>query len=81
MSRLDEWATTEKPIDLGMWLQYYAFDVVGEVTFAQKLGFLDTGGDVDDMMKTIEGILVYASLCGQVPAAEQYRLVGQCHQL
>ncbi|KAF9773847.1 hypothetical protein IL306_008254 [Fusarium sp. DS 682] len=67
MSRLGEWAATGKPIDLGMWLQYYAFDVVGEVTFAQKLGFLDMGGDVDNMMETIEGILLYASLCGQVP--------------
>ncbi|KAF5626793.1 pisatin demethylase cytochrome P450 [Fusarium tjaetaba] len=66
-SRLDEWATTDKPIDLGAWLQYYAFDVVGEVTFAQKLGFLETGADVDGMMETIEGILFYAALCGQVP--------------
>ncbi|KAF4453905.1 hypothetical protein F53441_3430 [Fusarium austroafricanum] len=67
VSRLDEWAATEKPIDLGAWLQYYAFDVVGEVTFAQKLGFLATGGDVDGMMETIEGILFYAAMCGQVP--------------
>ncbi|KAF4340980.1 cytochrome P450 monooxygenase oxidoreductase, partial [Fusarium beomiforme] len=67
MSRLDEWAATGKPIDLGIWLQYYAFDVVGEVTFAKKLGFLAMGGDVDGMMETIEGILLYASLCGQVP--------------
>jgi cytochrome P450 len=67
MSRLDQWASNGKPIDLGMWLQYYAFDVVGEVNFAQKLGFLETGGDVDGMIKTIEGIIAYASICGQVP--------------
>ncbi|CEI60118.1 hypothetical protein FVEN_g8093 [Fusarium venenatum] len=67
MSQLDQWAADGKPIDLGMWLQYYAFDVVGEVNFAQKLGFLATGGDVDGMIKTIEGIIAYASICGQVP--------------
>ncbi|KAM0545029.1 hypothetical protein ACHAPJ_011539 [Fusarium lateritium] len=67
MSRLDEWAAAGNSIDLGMWLQYYAFDVVGEVTFAKKLGFLTMGGDVDGMMEMIEGILLYASLCGQVP--------------
>ena len=67
MSRLDEFASTSKPVDLGAWLQYFAFDVVGEVTFAQKLGFLEQGQDVDDMMKAIEGMLAYASLCGQVP--------------
>ena len=44
-----------------------AFDVVGELTFNRKLGFLDKGTDVDGMMAAIEGMLVYASLCGQVP--------------
>ncbi|ESU15399.1 hypothetical protein FGSG_13459 [Fusarium graminearum PH-1] len=67
ISRLDQWAADGKRIDLGMWLQYYAFDVVGEVNFAQKLGFLATGGDVDGMIKTIEGIIAYSSICGQIP--------------
>jgi len=65
MARLAERAG--KPMDLGAWLQYYAFDVVGEFTFAKKLGFLEQGEDVDGMMKAIEGMLAYASLCGQVP--------------
>lgn len=67
MDRLDEFASKKEPVDLGAWLQYYAFDVVGEVTFANKLGFLEQGSDVDGMMKAIEGMLAYASLCGQVP--------------
>ncbi|KAJ9136521.1 Cytochrome P450 oxidoreductase [Coniochaeta hoffmannii] len=74
MARLDEYATTGRPVDLGMWLQFYAFDVVGEVTFALKLGFLDKGADVDGMMSTIEGILEYASLCGQVPEMHPFLL-------
>ena len=74
MARLDEYAMTGRPVDLGMWLQYYAFDVVGEVTFALKLGFLDKGADVDGMMSTIEGILDYASLCGQVPEMHPFLL-------
>jgi len=47
MERLDEFASQQKPVDLGAWLQYFAFDVVGEVTFANKLGFLEQGKDVD----------------------------------
>lgn len=72
--RIDEWATTGEPVDLGEWLQYYAFDVVGEVTFGKKLGFLRTGGDVDTMMGSIAGILAYASLCGQVPELHPFLL-------
>lgn len=66
-SRLRGFASAQKPVDLGAWLQYYAFDVVGEFSFAKKLGFLHEGRDVDDMMRGIEGLLVYSSLVGQVP--------------
>lgn len=74
MERLEEFASQQKPVDLGAWLQYFAFDVVGEVTFASKLGFLERGTDVDGMMKAIEGMLTYASLCGQVPEYHKYLL-------
>lgn len=28
-SKLDDFAAQQKPVDLGAWLQYFAFDVVG----------------------------------------------------
>jgi hypothetical protein len=65
MSRLGE--LSAKPVDLGDWMQYYAFDVVGELTFGKKLGFLEQGSDVDDILHGIEGFLKYSSRCGQVP--------------
>ncbi|KAL4923488.1 cytochrome P450 [Aspergillus undulatus] len=67
LTRLRDFADSKKAVDLGAWLQYYAFDVVGEFSFARKLGFLEEGRDVDDMMSGIQGILSYASLVGQVP--------------
>ncbi|KGO49055.1 Cytochrome P450, E-class, group I [Penicillium expansum] len=66
-SKLGSQADQKKPIDLGVWLQYYAFDVVGEFVFAKKLGFLEEGRDIDGMIEAIQGMLVYASLCGQIP--------------
>ncbi|KAK5056768.1 hypothetical protein LTR84_012300 [Exophiala bonariae] len=74
MSRLDEYEGAKKPVDLGAWLQYFAFDVIGEVTFSSKLGFLEQGKDVDQMMHAIEGMLLYASLCGQVPEYHKFLL-------
>lgn len=38
--------------------QYYAFDVVGCLTYDQDFGFLKKGGDVDGMMGSIEGRIV-----------------------
>ncbi|KAL4737147.1 cytochrome P450 [Aspergillus similis] len=74
LSRLRDYADKKRPVDLGTWLQYYAFDVVGEFTFAKKLGFLEEGHDVDDMMAGIQGILAYASLIGQIPEAHKVLL-------
>ena len=44
------------------WLQWYAFDVIGELTFSKRLGFLDGGVDVEGIIKSIEGILDYAAV-------------------
>lgn len=42
-----------KICDLGEWLQMFAFDVIGEITFSKRLGFLDKGEDVDGIMSQI----------------------------
>lgn len=39
--------------DLGQWLQFFAFDVMGTMTFSKRYGFLDTGTDVNGMLATI----------------------------
>lgn len=39
--------------DLGAWLQYFAFDVIGEITFSRRLGFLERGEDVDGIIQNI----------------------------
>ncbi|KAF8853739.1 putative cytochrome P450 pisatin demethylase [Acephala macrosclerotiorum] len=74
MQKLRGFSDKGETVDLGAWLQYYAFDVVGEFTFQKKLGFLEKGGDVDDMMKTIEGILFYSATIGQVPELHPFLL-------
>ena len=35
------------------WLQMFAFDVMGEITFSRRLGFLERGEDVDGIMASI----------------------------
>lgn len=47
------YALTGTPCDLSDWLQYYAFDVIGAVTFSTRIGFLERGRDIDN---AIEGI-------------------------
>ncbi|KAF3023146.1 hypothetical protein E8E14_013939 [Neopestalotiopsis sp. 37M] len=50
--------------DLRHWLQCYAFDVIGSITYSKRLGFLDRGVDVEGVMKAIGDMMVYASIAG-----------------
>lgn len=58
----------ESPVlDLGQWLQYFAFDVIGELTFSRRLGFIESGGDVDGIISAIGANFEYFSVLGQIP--------------
>jgi len=46
-------ANTGEPFDFGLWLQFFAFDVMGTLTFSKRYGFLETGKDVGGMLETI----------------------------
>lgn len=48
--------------DFSAWLQFYAFDVMGELTFSKRLGFVDRGVDVDNIISSNEWLLGYFSV-------------------
>ncbi|KAJ6133407.1 Benzoate 4-monooxygenase cytochrome P450 [Penicillium samsonianum] len=47
------YCATEQVINMGQWLQFFAFDVMGTMTFSKRYGFLDQGKDVGGMLATI----------------------------
>ncbi|KAK5553515.1 hypothetical protein LTR46_008490 [Exophiala xenobiotica] len=61
-------------IDFGLWLQLFAFDVIGEVTFSQRFGLMDAGRE-SEALKQIKKVLRSTSWVGQVP------YVYKLHQL
>ncbi|POS81531.1 pisatin demethylase [Diaporthe helianthi] len=54
-------------VDLGNWLHWFAFDVLGEVAFSRSFGFLEQGRDVDGAIRTIDDMQRYNGIVGQVP--------------
>jgi Cytochrome P450 len=53
-ARLDKlFVHTGDVCDLGTWLQMFAFDVMGELTFSKRLGFLERAEDIDRIMASI----------------------------
>ncbi|OCK74147.1 cytochrome P450 oxidoreductase [Lepidopterella palustris CBS 459.81] len=68
IGKLDGIAGVEGRVcDLGDWLHYFAFDVLGEVAFSVRFGFLAQGKDVGGCIKSIDDIQWYDGIVGQVP--------------
>lgn len=49
------------------WLQFYAFDVIGEITWSRRLGFVEKNEDVDGIVAFLARFLAYAGPIGQMP--------------
>ena len=68
MEKLDRMCTSDlQHCNLGDWLHYFAFDVLGEVAFSRKFGFLEAGYDLEKAIKTIDDMQWYDGIIGQIP--------------
>ncbi|KAL0263117.1 hypothetical protein SLS55_002093 [Diplodia seriata] len=54
-------------VDLGAWLHFFAFDVLGEVAFGRPWGFLAEGRDVEGCIAAIDESQRYNGAVGQLP--------------
>ncbi|KAM5353625.1 hypothetical protein ACJ41O_000275 [Fusarium nematophilum] len=70
--RLAEMSRSNLPVDIRHWFQCYAFDVIGLITYAKRLGFLDRGDDVGGVIGALEDHLGYATLVGIFPSLHRY---------
>lgn len=54
-------------VDLPTWLQWYAFDVIGELTYGAPFGFLQTASDIDGITGNAHWYNVYVQVVGTMP--------------
>lgn len=50
-------ASTGETFDLGDWCQYFAFEVMGTMTFSKGYGFIEEGRDVGGMLNAIQSFM------------------------
>ncbi|PQE07773.1 cytochrome P450 protein [Rutstroemia sp. NJR-2017a BVV2] len=65
----DLFASSNNPCscDFAKWLQFYAFDVIGEMTYSKRHGFLEENRDVDGIIAYLGGLFDYVAPIGQLP--------------
>jgi hypothetical protein len=54
-------SSQNKVCDFAEWLQFYAFDVIGQITYSKRHGFVDRGEDVDGMVAYLGKLFSYVA--------------------
>lgn len=65
MDKINKHTGDPGPMNMATWFQWYAFDVIGELTFSSKFGFMEEESDVKNATWTIDLLLFYVSMIGQ----------------
>ena len=55
------YAKTGGVCNFARWLQFYAFDVIGQITYGKRHGFIDEARDVDGMVEKLGSIFSYVA--------------------
>lgn len=58
---------TQQTCPLDLWLQMFAFDVIGSITFSKRLGFLEQGRDIDNIIENSWKYFRLAAVKTQMP--------------
>lgn len=52
---------------LSEWIQFFAFDVIGELTWSKRLGFVEQNRDISNIITTVDAFQNYGTVVGQNP--------------
>ncbi|KAL4803800.1 hypothetical protein BDV18DRAFT_153642 [Aspergillus unguis] len=60
-------ASRGQTCDFARWLQFFAFDVIGSITYSKRHGFIEKNEDVHGILKSLARIFDYSGPIGQMP--------------
>lgn len=62
--RLADFERAGQPVNMVHWFQCYAFDVMGNLTYSERFGFLDHGEDIEGTLAALDTAGAYSTLIG-----------------
>ncbi|UZJ55673.1 hypothetical protein CBS101457_004993 [Exobasidium rhododendri] len=66
-TKVDTFADSQQPWDAGLWLQWFAMDMVGELAFGRSFDLVKTASDPNSLMQAVDTFTVVATLLGSMP--------------
>ncbi|EUC50975.1 hypothetical protein COCMIDRAFT_21686 [Bipolaris oryzae ATCC 44560] len=67
----ERFSNTGKYCDFYQWLQFYTFDVIGELVYSKRHGFLESNYDIEGIVKGNSALFDYAAVVGQIPVLDK----------
>ncbi len=61
------YANTGMACNFSRWLQFYAFDVIGEMTYSKRHGFVEENKDIDGIIDYISNLFDYVAPVSSLP--------------
>src|SRR4051812_48980644 len=65
-SQLDRLSAAGQDIHFDHWFNYTAFDVVGEITFSKRFGFVEQGRDIGGAIANSRWLTLYIAITGHM---------------
>ncbi|OQE44528.1 hypothetical protein PENCOP_c002G03466 [Penicillium coprophilum] len=62
--RLDGLSKSNEAVEFDKWFSFFAFDVLGEVTFSKSFGFVETGTDIRNAVANTKALALYIAVMG-----------------
>ena len=61
-----------KTCKIDEWFSFFAWDVIGELTFSERMGFLENAGDSTGLLNNAEKGIDYFATIGQIPTLDHW---------
>lgn len=68
LDRLDGFVQRGEDMDLGLWLEMYAYDNIGSVVFGKPFGFLETSSDHGGYIAAVHKAMPFLSVMSMAPS-------------
>lgn len=63
-----------QPLNMVKWYQWFAFDLIGELSFSRRFGFLETSSDVGGLCAMLDTFIAYTSTVAMLPELHKFLL-------
>lgn len=67
--------------DFARWLQFYAFDVIGNMTYSERHGFIERNEDIEGIISYLGKLFSYVAPIGQIPFLDMLLLKNPIYLL